>query len=599
QKALGRVLSTWELSSIFSSEKLEEIREFIRGAARAAAAEGSADHPPHLPPPPPSGPTLVGVPPPTGGLQRQPHPPQPQQQPLPPPPQQQQQQQQLPPSQPLPQQPPQPNLPPLPPPPPQPVATPLATVPSGAMAPDMTALVNGRMKLLLDQQQMHELGHAARMSVEDLWQTNAELAQEFRLVATAQINEELGRAGAPPPHPITPAAVIPAPATPSAPPTRPHGATTSRARPAGTAAAAAAAAAPGFSQAVELVTALPGKVIQASDASARGDEGAGKALAAAAAGVAARVTSLLQGLSGLGPWHRLSLEAPAPGAVGGLYGGSTLPFLCKQDGMRFRTQDGLDEHMDVLFRRKRARRDQKGLGSREWFCTKVQWVTDFGRLNDHPGGTGSGGSNDQGKGGGGGGDGAGGAGGEARDEDLDGAEACVPADERFTKCRICGDRFEMFYDNEEEEWMYRNACYIDVQGPRGRVQGQGEEGLGGDDGEVEGEGEGGEGVDGTGEGTRQIIVHRSCLDFSGLRDRGVITWRDLIPGTPTLQVRPPSPDDGEGEVEGEGGDGSLVAEGGRVKAEEAGTGDGIQGGLSGEGPHGPGDGGGVAPVGEG
>ncbi|CAM9219784.1 unnamed protein product [Choristocarpus tenellus] len=126
--------------------------------------------------------------------------------------------------------------------------------------------------------------------------------------------------------------------------------------------------------------------------------------------------------------------------------------------------------------------------------------------------------------------GAAGVSGEAGDEDGGKGESCVPADERFTKCRICGDRFEMYYDNDEEEWMYANACYVEIHG--GGVDGSGEgEGETGLDGDTEGYG-----LDKLGEGneaTRQIIVHKLCLDVSGLRDREVIRWNDLIPGTPT------------------------------------------------------------------
>ncbi|CAM9954921.1 unnamed protein product, partial [Laminaria digitata] len=94
--------------------------------------------------------------------------------------------------------------------------------------------------------------------------------------------------------------------------------------------------------------------------------------------------------------------------------------------------------------------------------------------------------------------------------DPDGSKSCVPADERFSKCRICGERFLMFYDNDEEEWMYRNACHIWVHGSGGG---------------------------GGPSGARQIIVHKLCLDVSGLRDKEEITWRDLMPGTPRQAKR--------------------------------------------------------------
>ncbi|CAM9184968.1 unnamed protein product, partial [Choristocarpus tenellus] len=191
QKALGRVLSTWELSSIFSTEKLEEIRDFMRKGVRQ-----QQQHPPTAQPSPPVPQTLSHT-------QQRPHIPMMSVPTVSLPdrgvglPVQQQQ-----------------HLPPPPPP-----VTAAITSPVG---PDVGALVNARMKQLLDQQ-MQELGQVARMSVDDLWRTNAELAQEFRIVAEAQINEELSPGGTqPPPVVVSTAPTAAAPAsTPLQPPPPP------------------------------------------------------------------------------------------------------------------------------------------------------------------------------------------------------------------------------------------------------------------------------------------------------------------------------------------------------------------------------------------
>ena len=293
----------------------------------------------------------------------------------------------------------------------------------------------------------------------------------------------------------------------------------------------------------------------AHETSMRGDLAGGQVLAVEAAGKAATLACLLGGdsacwgggdggtggagmhLADLDPLDARALARGNPGSVRRLYG-EGFPFWCKQDGTRFGTQVQLDAHMDLLFRRKRARREQKGAASREWYCTGEQWMTDFGRLGPPAPGPGEG-EAAAGTGGEGGGGGEGGDGDADQDEnaDPDGAKSCVPADERFSKCRICGDRFLMFYDNDEEEWMYRNACHIWVHGTGGGGVGDDdggeEDGLAGEDDGGE-EGEGGKRKD----GARQIIVHKLCLDVSGLRNKEEITWRDLMPGTPRGAKRP-------------------------------------------------------------
>lgn len=294
----------------------------------------------------------------------------------------------------------------------------------------------------------------------------------------------------------------------------------------------------------------------ALDASVRGDAVGGQVQAAEAAGKAALLACLLGGdaagasngagthLANLDPLDIRALARANPAAVRRLYG-EGFAFWCKQDGTRFSTQVQLDAHMDLLFRRKRARREQKGGASREWYCTGEQWMTDFGRLGVPVAGQGDNigdGTGVEGVGGGGAGDDDSV---DGEDGDPDGADTCVPADERFTKCRICGERFDMFYDNEEEEWMYRNACYLLVHGAGDWAGAADEDEDGGG-----GTGEGGEGAGGGGDddehggddgehgGARKIIVHKLCLDVSGLRDREEIMWRDLMPGTPRQRKRP-------------------------------------------------------------
>lgn len=293
-----------------------------------------------------------------------------------------------------------------------------------------------------------------------------------------------------------------------------------------------------FGRAVQLANDVVTGARGAMDASVRGDAAGAQVQAAEAAGKAALLACLLGGdaagssggagvhLADLDPLDVRALSRGNPAAVRRLYGDG-FPFWCKQDGTRFRAQAQLDAHMDLLFRRKRARREQKGSAQREWYCTGEEWMTDFGRLGPPASGPTNGAADGVG---GNGGDGEGdGENGVMEGEDADELEANVPADERFTKCRICGDRFDMFYDNDEEEWMYRNACYITVTGAGGGLGDDGEDEERGD--EVQEGGGDGSGDEGEG-GSRKIIVHRLCLEVSGLRDKAEISWKDLMPGTP-------------------------------------------------------------------
>lgn len=434
--------------------------------------------------------------------------------------------------------------------------------------------------------QLRELGESNTMTLEDLWRTNAELASGFRLVAQAQVHEELGLPPPPPPPTVAvaqPPAVqhpLPQPPPPLPPPAQQqHAPPQQQPQPLavqlplrapapapGTAPAPApvlgtsrspppwAGQAPppqDFNRAVQLASEVTEGARAALDASVRGDAAGAQVKGADAAGKAALLACLLGGeaaasgeagvhLADLDPLDVRALARSNPAAVRRLYG-EGFPFWCKQDGTRFSTQVQLDAHMDLLFRRKRARREQKGEASREWYCTGEQWMTDFGRLGPPASGAG----NMDGVGGEGtGGAGVGGNGPDDGEElDPDGANSCVPADERFTKCRICGERFQMFFDNDEEEWMYRNTCYIRVYGDGAGDEAEDEiEDDDGDMGGVTGDDYAGEdGGDGDGGGrSRQIIVHKLCLDLSGLKDRERITWRDLMPGTPRQRKRPAS-----------------------------------------------------------
>ncbi|CAM9853530.1 unnamed protein product, partial [Hapterophycus canaliculatus] len=397
QRHLARVVATWEVQSIFSAEKRKEIQRYMLNSkpdATSSSSPSSSSSSSSLPPPPAttvstSAAMVVHPPPPLPGALplpvAAPYPPQPQQQ-----------------QQPQPQQvalAPVAAPAPLPPPPPL-LSTPAVAAPA---APDIPAMINARMKQLLDQQLL-ELGESSNMSLDDLWRTNAELASGFRLVAQAQVHEQLGL---PPPPP--PPGVAMGPLQQQPPP--PHQAHPSLP--------------PDFGRAVQVANEVAAGARVALDASLRGDPAGAQVHAAEAAGKAAMLACLLGGdaaaavggsggtgsggvgvyLADLDPLDARALARGNPAAVRRLYG-EGFPFWCKQDGTRFATQVQLDAHMDLLFRRKRARREQKGAASREWYCTDEEWMTDFGRLAPRAG-SGREGGETEGDGGGGGGGGGG------------------------------------------------------------------------------------------------------------------------------------------------------------------------------------------------
>lgn len=45
------------------------------------------------------------------------------------------------------------------------------------------------------------------------------------------------------------------------------------------------------------------------------------------------------------------------------------------------------------------------------------------------------------------------------DDDASAKPSCVVADDSVPKCRICGEQFVKFWDEDEEEWMYKNTVH--------------------------------------------------------------------------------------------------------------------------------------------
>ncbi|KAI9481275.1 MAG: hypothetical protein EXX96DRAFT_595146 [Benjaminiella poitrasii] len=154
------------------------------------------------------------------------------------------------------------------------------------------------------------------------------------------------------------------------------------------------------------------------------------------------------------------LQVARPGAIELLY--SAEPLQCKQCGFRYpKTEKGqarMDAHLDSHFRqnRKMKERVKRGL-SRSWFVTVDEWVHgEGGELTSqqapaflHDNSSANQKSTDKTS--------------QANEETIDPNKYTVimPDGDDRKPCPICGERFIDFWNDEEEEWMYRNAIMMD------------------------------------------------------------------------------------------------------------------------------------------
>lgn len=131
------------------------------------------------------------------------------------------------------------------------------------------------------------------------------------------------------------------------------------------------------------------------------------------------------------------------------------PFRCNQDGLRFKSEIELAQHLDVLFVKTKERSRKQASGeriSRSWYCTKDQWVTDFNAFqaashqqsdsnnsNTLPNGASSGASS------------------QGLDENE---EHIIIADEYFPRCPVSKEIFEHLWDEDDNEIYYRNAVKL-------------------------------------------------------------------------------------------------------------------------------------------
>lgn len=122
---------------------------------------------------------------------------------------------------------------------------------------------------------------------------------------------------------------------------------------------------------------------------------------------------------------------------------------CGICGLRFNNKDKMAKHLDWHFvMNKKEKQKSKKAISRLWFLTSEEWVLGidvaekpavpfFGAAGAEPAST---------------------------DEAQEGPLSNVLADETQTHCAICSEKFDQFWDNEGEEWLYRGTVRVEGTG---------------------------------------------------------------------------------------------------------------------------------------
>lgn len=168
--------------------------------------------------------------------------------------------------------------------------------------------------------------------------------------------------------------------------------------------------------------------------------------------------SAAAGMAGRGPYHGMpgagGFDAAPPAThrrldlatenvqVNKLY--ADFELQCGTCGLRFNDKDKMAKHLDWHFAmNKKEKQKTKKAVSRLWFTTADEWATgiDVAEKPAMPF------FNEA-----------------ATQEAAETPVMNVIADESQTHCGICGEKFDQFWENDLEEWMYRGAVKVEGTG---------------------------------------------------------------------------------------------------------------------------------------
>jgi len=122
------------------------------------------------------------------------------------------------------------------------------------------------------------------------------------------------------------------------------------------------------------------------------------------------------------------------------------PFVYHEDAVRFSSREKLAKHMDSCIARKEIERKALISGEmnhRQWYCNVSQWVSDFNALETKSNLIKSNTSEIV-----------------TKNNLLSQQNVPLPFDENFMRCPVSKESFERIFDDDEGEWMYKNAAKI-------------------------------------------------------------------------------------------------------------------------------------------
>lgn len=153
-------------------------------------------------------------------------------------------------------------------------------------------------------------------------------------------------------------------------------------------------------------------------------------------------------------FDKINLNVRRESVVKSLY--SDMPRQCSSCGVRFKCQEEHSKHMDWHVRKNRMAKDatkaatttrvsQEPKKSRDWFASSSLWLSAatgaaiegakpvFGETQ------------------------------KTKEEEKQ-QQHIVPADESQKMCALCLESLEEFFSHEEDDWMYRDAAYLNMNG---------------------------------------------------------------------------------------------------------------------------------------